>query len=99
MTETSIERAARALYQTGDFDPHQFGEDQVWPDLVPYVTTVIESIREPSELQGHTVSRILEKRGEYCYQSPSWIWKTMIDVLIKGVEAKIASDIRGEIRA
>lgn len=56
---TPIERAARALYKTGDFDPHQFGEDAVWPDLVDYVRAVLSAIREPSHamLDAHIAAK------------------------------------------
>ena len=59
MPDTPIERAARALYRTGDFDPHQFGEDQVWPDLVGYVRAVLAAIRDPSEEMKRVGARVV----------------------------------------
>lgn len=47
---TPLENAARALYRSAplDFDPHQTGEDDTWPELVPEVLAVLNAIREPS---------------------------------------------------
>lgn len=49
MTQFPLERAARALYRTGDFDHNQLGEDEIWPDLVDYARAVLMAIREPIE--------------------------------------------------
>lgn len=76
---TPLERAARALYRTDDFDPHQFGEDKVWPDLVDYVKLVLEAIREPSE---GMVSAAMDRDKLGYDPLPGEVWQAMIDAAL-----------------
>lgn len=77
-TSSPLDRAAQALE---NLDSSDFHERQT-KDYTEMARAVLMAVREPSELQAHTVSRILEKRGEYSYQSPVWVWKTMIDAAL-----------------
>lgn len=85
---TPLERAARALYRTDDFDPHQFGEDRLWPDLVDYVRLVLHAIREPSEAMldagSEIVRSVRQAESDFAVQDDAKsAWRSMIDAALE----------------
>ena len=76
MTQTPLERAARALCVRNE------GNELSWDWWLDDARTVLLAIREPSEAMHSNVDAMLHADGAYMDCSDTAVWQAMIDAAL-----------------